>query len=198
MIIALRHNKAVKAELRIFNILSQLCGGCDSNGLTDLLQKQNSAKESEGFNAQSYNYGANNSVAHVIAHRSITAGLDTSYVYENNNLYSGGNSNGSFKNGSIGTGLLADYYNDWDIADVFRLGIYRDSWQNNGMVRLSESADEQNQLNNDENRVLIVVDIRGSETLQDWICNAERIYPDRVLISKFVLMLFYFVIKHKQ
>ena len=198
MIIALRHNKAVKAELRIFNILSQLCGGCDSNGLTDLLQKQNSAKESEGFNAQSYNYGANNSVAHVIAHRSITAGLDTSYVYENNNLYSGGNSNGSFKNGSIGTGLLADYYNDWDSADVFRLGIYRDSWQNNGMVRLSESADEQNQLNNDENRVLIVVDIRGSETLQDWICNAERIYPDRVLISKFVLMLFYFVIKHKQ
>ena len=198
MIIALRHNKAVKAELRIFNILSQLCGGCDSNGLTDLLQKQNSAKESEGFNAQSYNYGANNSVAHVIAHRSITAGLDTSYVYENNNLYSGGNSNGSFKNGSIGTGLLADYYNDWDSADVFRLGIYRDSWQNNGMVRLSESADEQNQLNNDENRILIVVDIRGSETLQDWICNAERIYPDRVLISKFVLMLFYFVIKHKQ
>ena len=166
--------------------------------MTDLLQKQNSAKESEGFNAQSYNYGANNSVAHVIAHRSITAGLDTSYVYENNNLYSGGNSNGSFKNGSIGTGLLADYYNDWDSADVFRLGIYRDSWQNNGMVRLSESADEQNQLNNDENRILIVVDIRGSETLQDWICNAERIYPDRVLISKFVLMLFYFVIKHKQ
>ena len=166
--------------------------------MTDLLQKQNSAKESEGFNAQSYNYGANNSVAHVIAHRSITAGLDTSYVYENNNLYSGGNSNESFKNGSIGTGLLADYYNDWDSADVFRLGIYRDSWQNNGMVRLSESADEQNQLNNDENRVLIVVDIRGSETLQDWICNAERIHLDRVLISKFVLMLFYFVIKHKQ
>ena len=66
------------------------------------------------------------------------------------------------------------------------------------MVRLSESADEQNQLNNDENRVLIVADIRGSETLQDWICNAERIPPDRVLISKFVLMLFYFVIKHKQ
>jgi len=66
------------------------------------------------------------------------------------------------------------------------------------MVRLSESADEQNQLNNDENRVLIVVDIRGSETLQDWICNAERIHLDRVLISKFVLMLFYFVIKHKQ
>ena len=66
------------------------------------------------------------------------------------------------------------------------------------MVRLSESADEQNQFNNDENRVLLVVDIRGSETLKDWICNAERIHLDRVLISKFVLMLFYFVIKHKQ
>ena len=46
---------------------------------------------------------------------------------------------------------------------------------------------------------LVVVDVRGSETLQDWICNAERIHPNRVLISKlFVLMLFYFVIKHKQ
>ena len=59
------------------------------------------------------------------------------------------------------------------------------------MVRLSESADEQNQLNNDENRVLIVVDIRGSETLKDWICNAERIHPDRVL------MCFCFVMKYK-
>ena len=166
--------------------------------MTDLLQKQNSAKESEGFNVQSFNYGESDTVAHVIAHRDITAELSVSDILLNNNSYSGGNSNESFKNGSIRTGLLADYYNDWDIADVFRLGIYRDSWQNNGMVRLSESADEQNQLNNDENRVLIVVDIRGSETLQDWICNAERIYPDRVLISKFVLMLFYFVIKHKQ
>lgn len=45
--------------------------------------------ESEGFNVHSFNYGANDSVAHVIAHRNITAGLDTSYVYENNNLYSG-------------------------------------------------------------------------------------------------------------
>ena len=128
--------------------MPQLCGGCDSNGLTDLLQKQNSAKESEGFNAQSYNYGANDSVAHVIAHRSIVTGAGTSYVYENNNSYSGGNSNESFKNGSIRAGLLADYYNDWDSADVFRLGIYRDSWQNNGMVHLSESVNEQDRLNN--------------------------------------------------
>ena len=166
--------------------------------MTVLLQRQNSTKESEGFNVQSFNYGESDTVAHVIAHRDITAELSVSDILLNNNSYSGGNSNESFKNGSIRAGLLADYYNDWDSADVFRLGIYRDSWQNNGMVRLSESADEQNQLNNDENRILIVVDIRGSETLQDWICNAERIYPDRVLISKFVLMLFYFVIKHKQ
>ena len=94
------------------------------------------------------NYGKSDTVAHVIAHRDITAGLDTSYVYKNNNLYSGGNSNESFKNGSIRAGLLADYYNDWDSADVFRLGIYRYSWQNNGMVRLSESVNEQDRLNN--------------------------------------------------
>ena len=165
MIIALRHNKAVKAELRIFNILPQLCGGCDSNGLTDLLQRQNSTKESEGFNVQSFNYDESDTVAHVIAHRDITAELSVSDILLNNNSYSGGNSNESFKNGSIRTGLLADYYNDWDSADVFRLGIYRDSWQNNGMVRLSEATNEQDQLNNTKSKTLVVVDVRGSETL---------------------------------
>lgn len=144
--------------------MSQLCGGCDSNGLTDLLQKQNSAKESEGFNVQSFNYGESDTVAYVIAHRDITAGLDTSYVYENNNLFSGGNSNESFKNGSIRTGLLADYYNDWDSADVFRLGIYRDSWQNNGMVRLSEVTNEQDRLNNSKNRTVVVIGIGPGES----------------------------------
>lgn len=179
--------------------MPQLCGGCDSNGLTDLLQRQNSTKESEGFNVQSFNYGESDTVAHVIAHRNITAELSVSDISLNNNSYSGGNSNESFKNGSIRAGLLADYYNDWDSADVFRLGIYRDSWQNNGMVRLSEATNEQDQLNNTKSKTLVVVDVRGSETLQDWICNAERIHPNRVLISKlFVLMLFYFVIKHKQ
>ena len=132
--------------------------------MPDLLQRQNSAKELEGFNVQSFNYGANDAVAHVIAHRNITVGLDTSYVYENNNLYSGGNSNESFKNGSIGTGLLADYYNDWDSADVFRLGIYRDSWQNNGMVRLSEVTNEQDRLNNSKNRTVVIIGIGPGES----------------------------------
>ena len=145
--------------MRIFNILPQLCGGCDSNGLTDLLQRQNSAKESEGFNVQSFNYGESDTVAHVIAHRDITAELSVSDILLNNNSYSGGNSNESFKNGSIRAGLLADYYNDWDSADVFRLGIYRDSWQNNGMVRLSEATNEQDRLNNSKNRTVVVIGI---------------------------------------
>ena len=140
--------------MRIFNILSQLCGGCDSNGLTDLLQKQNSAKESEGSNVQSFNYGESDTVVHVIAHRNITVELSVSDILLNNNSYSGGNSNESFKNGPIRAGLLADYYNDWDSADVFRLGIYRDSWQNNGMVRLSEATNEQDRLNNSKNRTV--------------------------------------------
>ena len=127
--------------------------------MTDLLQRQNSAKESEGFNVQSFNYGESDTVAHVIAHRNITFDLSESTVYGNNNSYSGGNSNESFKNGSIGAGLLADYYNDWDSADVFRLGIYRDSWQNNGMVRLSEATNEQDRLNNSKNRTVVVIGI---------------------------------------
>ena len=40
--------------------------------MTDILQRQNSAKESEGFNVQSFNYGESDTVTHVIAHRNIT------------------------------------------------------------------------------------------------------------------------------
>lgn len=172
--------------MRIFNILSQLCGGCDSNGLTDLLQRQNSAKESEGFNVQSFNYGANDAVAHVIAHRSIVAGAGTSDSYNGIDFYRGGTNNGTSEKL-----FCIDRDGYWNRAGVLRLGFSRNSEQNNGMVRLSESADEQNQFNNDENRVLLVVDIRGSETLKDWICNAERIHPNRVL------MCFCFVMKYK-
>ena len=159
MIIAFWYNKAAKSGIENIYILPQLWGGCDSNGLTDLLQRQNSTKESEGFNVQSFNYGESDTVAHVIAHRDITAELSVSDILLNNNSYSGGNSNESFKNGSIRTGLLADYYNDWDSADVFRLGIYRDSWQNNGMVRLSEATNEQDRLNNSKNRTVVVIGI---------------------------------------
>ena len=159
--------------MRIFNILPQLCGGCDSNGLTDLLQRQNSAKESEGFNAQSYNYGANNSVAHVIAHRSIVAGAGTSDSYNGIDFYRGGTNNGTSEKL-----FCIDRDGYWNRDGVLRLGFSRNSEQNNGMVRLSEATNEQNQLNNDENRVLIVVDIRGSETLQDWIVNAGTQIPE--------------------
>ena len=161
--------------------------------MTDLLQRQNSTKESEGFNAQSYNYGASDAVAHVIAHRTITVELGSSDAQENNILYTGGNNNESF-----GTDDWNNYCDDSSSAVILRAGVYRNSEQNNRLVCLSESGNGQNKLNNGEIRTLIVVDVRGSETLQDWICNAERIHPDRVLISKFVLMLFSFVIKHKQ
>ena len=157
--------------------------------MTDLLQRQNSAKESEGFNVQSFNYGKSDTVAHVIAHRDITAGLDTSYVYENNNSYSGGNSNESFE-----TGFLVNRFFGYMGTRVLRDDSYWGSGQNNRVVYLKDLINSQN----NKSRTLVVADVRGSETLQDWICNAERIHPDRVLISKFVLMLFYFVIKHKQ
>ena len=150
------------------------------------MQKQNSAKESEGFNVQSFNYGESDTVAHVIAHRSIVAGADTSYVYENNNLYSGGNSNGSVRT-SVWSNCCSTYNYIWNQ----RNGSNRNTGQNNRMVRLNENINEQNQLSNNENRTLVVVDVRGSETLQDWICNAERIHPNRVL------MCFCFVMKYK-
>ena len=175
--------------MRIFNILPQLCGGCDSNGLTDLLQRQNSAKESEGFNVQSFNYSDSDTVAHVIAHRNITAELSVSDISLNNNSYSGGNSNGSVRT-SVWSNCCSTYNYIWNQ----RNGSNRNTGQNNRVVCLKNLINSQN----NKSRTPAVVDVRGSETLQDWICNAERIPPDRVLISKFVLMLFYFVIKHKQ
>lgn len=129
--------------------------------------------ELEGFNVQSFNYGANDAVAHVIAHRSIVAGADTSDSYNGIDFYRGGTNNGTSEKL-----FCIDRDGYWNSTDVLRLGFSRNSEQNNGMVRLSESADEQNQLNNDENRVLIVVDIRGSETLQDWIVNAGTQIPE--------------------
>ena len=157
--------------------------------MTDLLQRQNSAKESEGFNAQSFNYSDSDTVAHVIAHRNITAELSVSDISLNNNSYSGGNSNESFE-----TGFLVNRFFGYMGTRVLRDDSYWGSGQNNRVVCLKDLINSQN----NKSRTLAVVDVRGSETLQDWICNAERIYSNRVLISKFVLMLFYFVIKHKQ
>ena len=134
--------------------MPQLCGGCDSNGLTDLLQRQNSAKESEGFNAQSYNYGASNSVAHVIAHRSIVAGAGTSDSYNGIDFYRGGTNNGTSEKL-----FCIDRDGYWNSADVLRLGFSRNSEQNNGMVRLSEATNEQDRLNNSKNRTVVVIGI---------------------------------------
>ena len=130
--------KLQKAELRIFNILSQLCGGCDSNGLTDLLQRQNSTKESEGFNVQSFNYGKSDTVAHVIAHRNITVELSVSDIYLKNNSYSGGNSNESFE-----TGFLVNHFFGYMGTRVLRDDSYWGSGQNNRVVCLSENINEQ-------------------------------------------------------
>lgn len=139
--------------------MSQLCGGCDSNGLTDLLQKQNSAKESEGFNAQSYNYGANNSVAHVIAHRSIVAGAGTSDSYNGIDFYRGGTNNGTSEKL-----FCIDRDGYWNRDGVLRLGFSRNSEQNNGMVRLSEVTNEQDRLNNSKNRTVVVIGIGPGES----------------------------------
>ena len=73
----------------------------------------------------------------------------------------GGNENESIEYEPVWAGVLADYYNNWDSADIFRLGSYRDSWQNNGMVRLSKTINEQARLNNIENIILVVADIGG-------------------------------------
>ena len=157
--------------------------------MTDLLQRQNSAKESEGFNVQSFNYSDSDTAAHVIAHRNITAELSVSDICEDNDLYFGGNSNGSVRT-SVWSNCCSTYNYIWNQ----RNGSNRNTGQNNRVVCLKDLINSQN----NKSRTPAVVDVRGSETLQDWICNAERIYSNRVLISKFVLMLFYFVIKHKQ
>lgn len=133
--------------------------------MTDLLQRQNSAKESEGFNVQSFNYGESDTVAHVIAHRNITAELSVSDICEDNDLYFGGNENDSFRECDRN-----NYCVDNGSVYILRIGFDRNIGSNSQYV-LNEAVNAQNQLNNNEDRTLVVVDVRGSETLQDWITN---------------------------
>ena len=128
--------------------------------MTDLLQRQNSAKESEGFNVQSFNYSDSDTVAHVIAHRNITFDLSESTVYGNNNSYSGGNSNESFE-----TGFLVNRFFGYMGTRVLRIGFDRNIGSNSQYV-LNEVVNEQSQLNS-KSKTLVVVDVRGSETLQE-------------------------------
>ena len=127
--------------------------------MTDLLQRQNSTKESEGFNAQSYNYGASDAVAHVIAHRSIVAGAGTSDSYNGIDFYRGGTNNGTSEKL-----FCIDRDGYWNRAGVLRLGFSRNSEQNNGMVRLSEATNEQDRLNNSKNRTVVVIGIGPGES----------------------------------
>ena len=133
--------------------------------MTDLLQRQNSTKESEGFNVQSFNYGESDTVAHVIAHRNITAELSVSDICEDNDLYFGGNENDSFRECDRN-----NYCVDNGSVYILRIGFDRNIGSNSQYV-LNEAVNAQNQLNNNEDRTLVVVDVRGSETLQDWITN---------------------------
>ena len=127
--------------------------------MTDLLQRQNSAKESEGFNVQSFNYGANDAVAHVIAHRSIVAGAGTSDSYNGIDFYRGGTNNGTSEKL-----FCIDRDGYWNRDGVLRLGFSRNSEQNNGMVRLSEATNEQDRLNNSKNRTVVVIGIGPGES----------------------------------
>jgi putative RHS repeat-associated core domain protein len=121
--------------------------------------------ESEGFNVQSFNYGESDTVAHVIAHRNITAELSVSDICEDNDLYFGGNENDSFRECDRN-----NYCVDNGSVYILRIGFDRNIGSNSQYV-LNEAVNAQNQLNNNEDRTLVVVDVRGSETLQDWITN---------------------------
>ena len=121
--------------------------------------------ESEGFNVQSFNYGESDTVAHVIAHRNITFELSVSDISLNKNSYFGGNSNESFE-----TGFLANRFFGYMGTRVLRTGFNRNIGSNSQYV-LNEVVNEQSQLNS-KSRTLVVVDVRGSETLQDWVTNA--------------------------
>ena len=121
--------------------------------------------ESEGFNVQSFNYGESDTVAHVIAHRNITAELSVSDICEDNDLYFGGNENDSFRECDRN-----NYCVDNGSVYILRIGFDRNIGSNSQYV-LNEAVNAQNQLNNNEDRTLVVVEVRGSETLQDWITN---------------------------
>lgn len=116
-----------------------------------------------GFESSIYNDGDNDTVCHVIGHKQIYANI--------NNSTNGGNDNGTLgifegtgKHGTIG------YFSD-DFQSGLRTDVSMDS---TGMSCVGSSEAFWNTLNSnganntDCVRTLVVVDIRGSSTTQDW------------------------------
>lgn len=116
-----------------------------------------------GFESSIYNDGDNDTVCHVIGHKQIYANI--------NNSTNGGNNNGTLgilegtgKHGTIG------YFSD-DFQSGLRTDVSMDS---TGMSCVGSSEAFWNTLNSnganntDCVRTLVVVDIRGSSTTQDW------------------------------
>lgn len=120
-----------------------------------------------GFESSIYNDGDNDTVCHIIGHKQIYADIN----YNTSDNTNGGNNNGTLgilegtgKHGTIG------YFSD-DFQSGLRTDVSMDS---TGMSCVGSSEAFWNTLNsNDANntdcvRTLVVVDIRGSSTTQDW------------------------------
>lgn len=117
-----------------------------------------------GFESSIYNDGDNDTVCHVIGHKQIYANINNSTNGGNDNDRYLGVLEGIDRNESIGV------YTDNDSSclrtDDFVGNVYFDSRKNSGTFQNTLSSDGAN--NTDCMRTLVVVDIRGSSTTNDW------------------------------
>ena len=117
-----------------------------------------------GFESRIYNNGENDTVCHIIGHKQIYTNVSNNISYNTN----GGNDNGSL--GSIEKTIGGK--SNGSFNDDSKSNLWTDVSMGNVGVNYSGNSEafgnRMNLSNTDCMRTLVVVDIRGSSTTQDW------------------------------
>lgn len=121
-----------------------------------------------GFESRIYNNGENDTVCHIIGHKQIYTNVSNNISYNTN----GGNDNGSL--GSIEKTIGGK--SNGSFNDDSKSNLWADVSMGNVGVNYSGNSEafgnRMNLSNTDCMRTLVVVDIRGTSTNEDWLTDA--------------------------
>ena len=121
-----------------------------------------------GFESRIYNNGENDTVCHIIGHKQIYTNVSNNISYNTN----GGNDNGSL--GSIEKTIGGK--SNGSFNDDSKSNLWTDVSMGNVGVNYSGNSEafgnRMNLSNTDCMRTLVVVDIRGTSTNEDWLTDA--------------------------
>ena len=134
------------------------------------IRKAQDELDNYGFESSIYNYDKRDTVCHVIGHKQIYANINNN-TSDNTN---GGNNNANYGvNKNISEcGLERGF--SWDDSSGLRSADYMDSvWSHSGGSSRSfwKTLNSDGANNTDCMRTLVVVDIRGSSTMKDWLTD---------------------------